>query len=122
MIILTSLISEGQIGRFRTTTASKTAELVAARSITVAKMNIFNRSYSDSIYVKAYDQSTAPTYTDTPMDTPYLVPPRSQIYLNPAGSDQLYSLIKFYIRCTKSPDDTSNLSPTLKPIITINYR
>ncbi len=121
-MILTSLISEAQLGIFHSSTVSATGVLVAARGITVVKMNIYNPSATDTDYVKVYDQSTAPTYTSTPIDTPYQILPKQQIYLNPVSTDELYSTIKMYLRCTKGGADTSQLVPAIKPIITINYR
>lgn len=107
------------MGRFRSITASNTAEVVNNGTTLLNFLNIVNR-HSAAIFVKFYQKTTAATASDTPILTLQVAANSSQFY----AQDRLIETVgagKLYVRCVTENTDAGTTSPATTPIIEAGF-
>lgn len=113
--ILASFNCEAQ--NFRTRVASSTAVSIAVGRTYPRFVHVRNDG-SSIIYINFYAQTATPNpATDVPFFSP-MCSPNDQIYI-PFMMPVVYSQTKLWVRVVTGNQDTSTISPTILPLITM---
>lgn len=108
-------------GNFRSTTTSNTAETVQTGQSSLYHFNVINTSTA-TIWVKLYDATVTPTFTNTPVITLQCEGDKQIWYgLNAAkNAPPVYNFqYGCYIRTVTGSADTYTVSPATSPIVEI---